>query len=194
MYEYNITKWENRKLNFWGIPKCANTSIKYCLLENKHKKDSLNKDRSIFYVKSSKWLHDRSISNYISKEDALSNGFKNFSVIRNPFHRFESMYKYNIRAKIYKEALSVDILLNIIELLNENVNMNFKTQYSFVSKDDKIIPILFKIENIEEIEQFLNSKLQILNKSYIENIEFSKSQISRIEKIFQKDFELYESK
>ena len=32
--KYNISKWDNLNVNYWGITKSGNTSIKFALLEN----------------------------------------------------------------------------------------------------------------------------------------------------------------
>ena len=55
--KYNISKWADLKINFWGIPKCGNTSVKYALLKKSGvdgKKDDVMK-----------WVHNHNAAVYI---------------------------------------------------------------------------------------------------------------------------------
>ena len=82
---YNIASIGN--CNFWGITKCGNTTIKYKLLK-KFRPDLLRKVNDVC-----RWVHHPDFMPYLTPAQANSNGKYNFTFIRNPIFRFESMYK-----------------------------------------------------------------------------------------------------
>lgn len=98
--KHNITAWSDYKLNYWAVPKCANTAIKACLAgrptNNEYSKE--------------KWVHNPTMLNYITDDEAFNNGFTNFSVIRHPYERFTSLFKdHGMKRpfkKIYNESNS----------------------------------------------------------------------------------------
>jgi len=194
--EFNITAWPEFGVNFWGIPKCGNTSVKIALY-------GIDKDRSViegkqnantFYRVNSKWVHELEVVNYIVPEEALENGLNNLTVIRNPLDRLNSQFFYNFRAKILKITY-VDQLLDHVEMTSElDRNMHFRSQKFFIAENSKLlVDKIFKLEHIQELENFLGIQIPITNQS-MAKLTFTKQQISRIKKLYKEDFDLYETR
>jgi len=86
--EHNIFTYPEFKLNYWAIPKCANTAVKLCLADPKGIPCIKQEN------KKHKWVHNPNrYGRSISLEDAMKNNYKNFTVTRHPYDRFISMYK-----------------------------------------------------------------------------------------------------
>lgn len=75
------------QFNFWAIPKCGNTTIKYQLLKA-FKPESLLENDSF-----DRWVHRTDLMDYITPQEALNNHKYNFTFIRDPIERFKSLYK-----------------------------------------------------------------------------------------------------
>jgi len=190
--QFNITTWPNKKLNFWGITKCANTTIKYALLDNIDiKPDTTHPNNHI---------HNPSNVKYISKEEALQNGFTNFTITRNPYDRCVSLYKdfilkrNNIKLKgikINRESInSFDAFVKIM-LLNESVQkeIHFRTQTSFISNNSNIcVDKIFDMYDTKNIENFIGSSLSTLNKS-LGDVALNKQNKKIIYNIYREDFD-----
>lgn len=73
--------------NFWSIPKCGNTTIKYRLLQE-FKPGSLQENDSF-----DRWVHRSDLMEYITPKEALNSDKYNFTFIRDPVVRFLSLYK-----------------------------------------------------------------------------------------------------
>lgn len=96
--KHNITEWAEHRLNYWAIPKCANTAIKACLA---------GKPTNNQYSRE-KWVHNPTNLNYISDRDAFANGYTNFSVIRHPYERFVSLFKDHGMQRPFKKIYNKD--------------------------------------------------------------------------------------
>lgn len=187
---YNITSWPDRHLNFWGITKCANTSIKKSLLgENINEFDP---EYSNFEV------HDVSKALYIDKSTALSNGFDNFTVVRNPYTRCVSMYKdfvlkrFNqnlIGFNINREGMTFDdFLKKIIIKSKDQDDIHLRSQTSFLKFEGSVaVDNIFKIEDIHPIEKFLDIHIPMINISKGE-ISLQDSHKSIIYDRYEQDF------
>lgn len=189
--QYNITTWPNKKLNFWGITKCANTSIKYALLENIDIKDDITHPNN--------HIHNPNNVRYISKEEALQNRFVNFSITRNPYDRCISLYKDFILkrndiklkgVKIDRESInSFDKFVETM-LCNENVRkeIHFRTQSSFLSFNSNIcVDNIFDMYDTKNIENFIKTPLTTLNKSP-GDITLNKKNKEIIFRLYEEDF------
>jgi hypothetical protein len=184
---YNITEWPD--INYWGITKAGNTSIKFALIEL-HKKKSI-KNSNLYKT----WVHSEHNGTYISKDQALTNGKINFTVIRNPYTRFESMWKdIKRRPDQFFKNKRIDTLEEFFDYLerteDEKRNVHFRSQSYFISDGVKILPDhVFDIEDKESINKFLNIKLEKHN-SINSPVKFTDNQISRIYSIYEKDFKI----
>ena len=103
--KFNISCWDEFKINYWGIPKCANTSTKASFFRL---------DESLIKQKNrQKIVHDPRHVKFISQEEALSNGYFNFSYIRHPYERFISMYRDQGLRRPLKKIFSIEDHKNI---------------------------------------------------------------------------------
>jgi hypothetical protein len=189
----NITSWKKARLNYWGIPKCGNTSIKYTLmmLDKNARLELINSDRPELVA------HSPSLVSYITMEEALSNGYTNFTVVRHPYERFISAVNYIIKDRridtIYdmpSHITNIDTLLDFIEdTPDESRDIHIRSQFSFISDSQERILVdkIFKLENIREIEQFIGSRVFHSNKSSGAR-KLSREQKKRIWCIYNKDF------
>lgn len=199
---FNISKWAAHNINYWGIPKCANTSVKHALIGSTNFKDyillkyktTLAINKYLLLKDTHKWVHDPLVCRYIDKKEALSNGLINITVIRNPIERFKSQFKYNLKFNLV-DATSIECLLNHIEQLDEESrNIHFKSQAYFITDTNSniITDYVFKTENIEYLEKFLAINIPKIN-TISGDIWLSHTQIQKIEDIYTKDFEIFES-
>jgi hypothetical protein len=192
---YNISKWDNLGLNYWGITKCGNTSIKYALIQTSKapiaysKKDKFGADS---------WVHNEDNASYIDIDTALSNGHRNFTVVRNPYDRFISMFKdtqrrhdHFFRKNRNVKIKTIDDLISFIENTPDEIReVHFRSQSSFISRHDVVLPeFVFDITNTVKIQEFLNVRMSHMNliKS---DTQLTPSQKKRIYDIYQKDFKL----
>jgi hypothetical protein len=188
---YNISEWETLKLNYWGITKSGNTAIKYAL----HEKADILKSRPINEF--TKWVHDRKNTVYISKECAMHNEFDNFTVVRHPVDRFKSMYK-DVKRRFkhfFPKRVRFDTIEDFIYYIESTTdrerNIHFKSQSYFITKDDEIVPKIYKLENLKPLEDYLKIIIRHINK--IDNeFDLTRQQVDRVRKIFSKDYEAFD--
>ena len=186
---YNITSWDTYNLNYWGVPKCANTSIKHSL--------SGNKIENPFSI--AKSIHKSNSINYITRQDALSNGFTNFSVVRNPYDRFLSLYKdwgtrRNNKELSFKIPVSFDYFLDytLDKFYNDDVSeTHFKSQtYWLANGADLLIENIFTTDKVVDFLKKYNVELVVSNKTKDIDVNLNKKQKSKIYKRYEKDFKL----
>ena len=192
----NITSWEKLNVNYWGIPKSGNSSVKKKLIESST--DIHEVDDSI-HTYDHHIYHSIAVCKYITKKEAISNGFTNFTLVRNPYNRFISMFKdlkrtgtdyFSIKEK---NVNTVDNLLHFIENTEtSNLNYHFRSQSSFVFVNGKIAAEkVFKLEEMKKLELFLNlGKFDIVNKIDAD-IVLTEKQKEKIYDIYHKDFKLF---
>jgi hypothetical protein len=178
------------KLNYWGIPKSGNTSLKICLLKSTDKRISRTGD--IYQA----WAHSEDNIKYITKEEAIENGYLNFTVVRDPYTRFESMLKDIKRRNGQffkgKKIETIEDFFNYLEKTEDNKrNVHFRSQSYFITKDNKLaLENVFKLENTEEIEHFINLKLEKYNSIFSNITQFTGIEKERIYKIYKNDFKI----
>lgn len=167
-FKYNITSWADERVNFWGIPKSGNTSVKTALLRedtNKNNSSVINQE-----------VHDINKILYIDKNTALTNGFKNFTLVRNPYERCISMYKDFVlkRPTHLIEGIDFDrtnmsfdkFLSEIIKVVEDTGDMHIRSQTSYLMQNNNIVvEHIFKIEEIYKLAQFLNLPITCINTS-----------------------------
>lgn len=182
--KYNISCWPDLKINYWGIPKCFNTSIKYALAEKSNKKLEKIDDTC-------KWIHQESLLHYIDRETALENNYINITLTRNPFDRFLSLCKDVQRRKSLGNKIgskySVDSVLNYIERTTEKKrDVHFRSQCYYICHGNKIIPDILAIEEFEDLIKTKVKKLNSIEKTII----LTDEQKKRVYNLFKNDFEL----
>lgn len=180
--KYNITVWPNLKINFWGIPKCGNTSMKYALLVNSGingKKDDVMK-----------WVHNHGGATYTDIKTAISNGYQNVTITRNPYDRFVSMYKDVLRRPNMFKLNSVKSVDSFIKVLNNKSvkDMHFKLQCEFIAPKNNIIPeIVLDLDTLDE--NFMNLNIQKYN-TINREVTLTNEQKQRVHELYRKDFDL----
>lgn len=188
---YNITHWPNHNLNYWGIPKCANTSVKYALM-----------DRDLDNINSKKpyaWIHNTGIQNYIDPSRAISNNCINFTLVRNPISRTLSLYrdivfKRNKKLSVAKK-FNIDgseTLHDFLDILEQNIDKNphFYPQSNFISNNNiLLVDNIFKLEEINQLEKFLQRDIPLTNATN-NKITFNSEHTKRIKNLYNTDFDL----
>lgn len=211
---FNISTFVNLKLNFWGIPKCGNTTVKHRLLsadnpvkaakhEAKHKGETNSHGNP-----HQGWVH--AVCHYITPTEAGQNGFKNFMVLRDPIPRVASMYanfalrperalksgsnkfKNQMQGLITKKG--VPTLLEFLHLINKFTdnerNIHYRSQHSYWLRNDIILINLDDVSSsIRQVHPSLSINEQ-LNKSTC-HLNYDKRTEDLIYQIFREDFDLF---
>ena len=86
----NIIHWPELNINYWGINKNATSTI---TLHLGQLVGDISKPSQEEVLQGVAWKTANK-NRYISSEQALSNGCKNFCVVRNPYNRFVSCYNH----------------------------------------------------------------------------------------------------
>ena len=156
--KYNISTFAKLQLNYWGIAKCGNTTVKYILLRasNPELFKRFDKDTVNMYNKRHQgWVHQKCI--YITPKEAKLNNFKNFTVLRDPVQRVYSMYSNGLirpervaasgSEKFKKDARKMFVnykpsMFEFLDLLehypDQDRNIHYRSQKSFCLFDDII--------------------------------------------------------
>jgi len=177
---YSIASIED--INFWALPKCGNTTIKYKLLElynpqiiNEYSSDNVDE-----------WVHGTKLMDYITSFDAMSNGKYNFTFVRNPIDRFVSMYKdfcctRNIIQSVH--GLSIDGFIGYLEnILKDEINANihFRKQSYFLEHFNG---------DIFDIDDYTSEKHNVRTMK----IELNTKQEERIKYLYSDDYKYFDS-
>ena len=98
---YNISSISG--YNFWQVPKCGTTTVKHEILK-RLKPEALQKIDEVCA-----WIHNIKEFTFLTPEQANSNENYNFTFIRNPRSRFESLFKdcclhRNLIPNLYKQS------------------------------------------------------------------------------------------
>jgi hypothetical protein len=189
------------QFNFWGIPKNANTSIKIALIDNNSNKPKIESTyfrrygvvKTIQYKEIERWVHEADASNYITKDEAISNGEFNFTVLRDPIDRFKSQLAYNRKLKSIKYSDISSVLSYLLETPNDSREEIFRSQYSYVEYENTIIPKLYSMEQLDKVEALINKKLPTVNTTNSSDYVLSHTDIDQLYQIYSKDFEIYKS-
>ena len=170
--KFVIYSFDDAKLNYWGITKCANISISRALEER---------------------FGEPSFPGPMQAKDS---DYYNFSVIREPVERFISMYKMNLERPelcYLKEPLSVDELLEHIQNTPDSErNVHFKSQSYFIAPQGVIIPELYRVDALNTLEQTLGVEIPYLNKSSTEKtVDLTENQLNTIRETFRADIDIW---
>ena len=183
--QYNITQWDDYKLNYWAIPKCANTAIKTALSNLQYKE-------KMVYSKV-KWVHNPDNVMYIDRETAKQNNYYNFSVTRHPYERFISLYKdQGLRRPMFKNIknISIDVFLENLEQYNLDKDPHTRLQTEYIFDDNKLL--VDKVMDISEAKKYLQSfniELNYANKTQELDISLNDAQKQKVYNIYKEDFE-----
>ena len=188
--QYNISVWPTKKVNFWGVTKCGNTSVKTALIGDKK---MISSDMYSVNVNA----HNPCYARYVNKNTALTNNNRNFTLVRNPYDRCLSMYKDfvlkrpNHRIKHHNVSrinMTFDDFLQQI-LTNIEDDVHTRSQTSFLLHNGVLaVNNIFKLENIKPLESFLDIKLPHLNKTK-GNVHLSDTHKVLIYEKYKKDFD-----
>ena len=176
--------WYKKKLVFIHIPKCGGTSIE----------NTLNQGEQGYlwgYIeKTNKQLNfkgELQHLNFLGYKNYLENykSFNYFTVVRNPFDRAISFYKYIlIKDKNLKNRLKIDKNISFNEFLkkiNDNDEITFKDQSFFLKDENSKINEKIKILKLENLD--INF-YKLLNE---QKIKFNKIRKNNISKKFNLD-------
>ena len=196
----------SKKFIFFHVPKCGGESITSALSNSSTFIDlefgSTNFGVNLvnlFRPRYKVWKHS-SASDIKKKIPEIFDQYKKFSIIRNPYSRAGSLYKYfkmhpNHGAHKKYDLFSFDNFLNCNEIKNDNYIT--KPISSFLDVDVSSIKLI-KLEKIKnEWNDLLHwlglppCKLNHRNKSNKTDIIFTKDNCLKIEELYLKDFELF---
>jgi hypothetical protein len=189
--KYNISIWEQHQLNYWAVTKCANTAIKVALSGY-----NINPSKINHKVK---WVHNPDNVIYTDRETALSNGYRNFSVIRHPYDRFISLYKdQGLRRPLFKnlEDNSLDIFLNKIletQFDDNDSDPHVRSITSYLCDENKNILVddVVKLNKAKSYLENKNLKLNVFNKTEEIKIELTDKQKEKIYNRYEADFIIF---
>ena len=176
---------DRAKYNFIHINKCGGTSV-YTALGQKYK------------------LHDLAIERKIQIGNAWGNAF-NFSIVRNPYARLISLYRYQVHKGYIANTVDTDFETWLIKLFlqpieNENKKWRmYLTQCAWIMFDNKFL--LDRVYKLEELPLFWNEILSNCKKSYRplkrlnslatnEDYNLTSNEQNIINKVFAHDFEV----
>ena len=221
----NIFNKEFFDLKFVHIPKNAGTSIENSVLKHNIKwgfRDWTKKEHNKFienswnsFKKKGKWWNISTNNTYKNNKgcypwhappdelgrDIYKKDDDLFCVVRNPYNKIISAYKYSYGKKATKEGLNKFIKEKLSDF-NKNERWNgchILPQYKYTHGNIKCEHIL-KFENLDNDFDKLNKKHQILNikldknnksKSKLNIDDLTQESKDLIYKVYKKDFELF---
>jgi hypothetical protein len=153
---YNITAWPKLNVNYVGITKCMNTSMKAALMEASGydlKIDNPDHDNA--------FIHRGKDAEYIDKEEANRNGFKTFTIVRDPHSRAESLYLDFMIKRFDKlgigRRLSWPEFINHICLTTDapRTDIHIRSQHSFIKDLDDVFVI--HLETYKKQKKYLEA-------------------------------------
>ena len=175
-------------IHYLAIPKCANTTLKICILCSLEILD-IEKEKQI--LKCPELIHKIS-RQYIIDHKVIKKNLIEFAIIRDPIDRFKSFYK----DKILGSGWSPKIKKEFIETYNLSTNNNidedieklcmipdsrseihFRSQY-YIINQSKLTknPKIFNIDNFDFVKNFLYSIITDKHNKVLKNLyNFQKS-------------------
>jgi len=193
-----ITHWPELNINYWAIHKNATSSIMAHLV-------SITSDIDVAEFNRSDDMQAKHIvreqQRYIDKNDALTNGCKNLTVVRDPFDRLESCYKMfkhplNETHKVgaskagFKVDWNEEDFLNYIELhftKNLRGNKHFAKQISFIHNADNMDYIV-KLEQLNEQWPLEDKPTFTLNKTTNQTTSLDRQ---RVRDLYEEDYRIF---
>jgi hypothetical protein len=194
---YQLTSFDNLKLNYQKIPKCATTSMLKILIE-------ADKRKSV----PENLVHNEHQVKYITLKEANTNGYKTFTIVRNPIDRAVSMYiDHFFKRKNLGVGGSKDFVSEITKLKSnpdfstfldilsrypdEDKDAHFKSQNYYCKANNLII---LKLEEVKDTISQIHPRLTFnikLHTTNSKNLTVSTENILSIMHTFSTDFEIY---
>lgn len=197
----NITTWPELGINFWGINKNASSSFRTHFMATVHNDNSIitkSNDRELFDSA------NRTMDRLITPTTAHNNQLINICIVRSPYSRFKSIYKYfqNPLCSLQKKAIQHSNLskqMNIddfidslaIELIAGTVNKHACPQHYFIDSITKIDHVV-KLEQLETTWPISSSLLPTytVNQNKM-NIILNNKQKNLINHLYKDDFKIF---
>ena len=194
--KHNITEWPKSRLNFWGIPKCANTAVKAALYEKEYGRPISDWRR----------VHEVRVSRYISRGAAFCNGYENFSVVRHPYGRVASLYRdFGLRRPEHVQqrfAVSKRSLKDLDRFLDicirgsddtPDTDVHFRSMASFLCTLDGRLAVggICDVKDLHLLSAEYGLQVRALNVSDKAEVSLNDNQKEIIQRRYAKDFELF---
>jgi len=213
---YNISQFPKLQVNYWGIPKCANTTLKYILLRTENptlveqfdrKKE--NRAVNIDGNPNRGWVHQK--CHYITPVQASQNGFTNFTALRDPVQRAYSMHGNSLSrparvsasgSNAFKQTITrlfqkhqnrpslIEFLKIVGQFSDEDRNIHYRSQKSYCLVDD-----IIKLD-----VEMLSSTIQHVHPSLVVDVRLNVSTkhptpdsatLQQIHEVFSEDFKIW---
>jgi hypothetical protein len=201
-----------KKLGFIHIPKNGGTTMSKLFYNNLSIGDYLiggyKSEVNLSYFEKkfqiSKHTSLKQLSDLGYLKDDLNN-FSWFALIREPISRVKSVYKYCRKySELYKNFKKFNNINDFIRsdffFTSNGLGNIFAPQVQFINCNKKINLSLIKLEDTTKIKEYLINfrinydikELENVTKTN-ENLLISKENIRRVEKKYQKDFQIYKN-
>lgn len=180
--DYNISVWDEYQLNYWAIPKCANTAIKVAL-----SRFDANPNKPGSKVK---WVHNPDNVNYVSRDMALNNGYKNFTVIRHPYDRVISLYKdFGIRRPWFSPNIAID---DFIMRAQNKQDPHTRSMSNYLFKQDQLlVDDVVLLDNAQDYLKQYKLTLNVFNTTGPTDIVLTDLQKELIYNWYREDFKRF---
>lgn len=195
----NITHWPELGINYWGINKNATSTI---TLHFGQLVGDIPKPTDYQIHQGLAWKISPNQDRYISADEALNNGYKNFCVIRNPYNRFVSCYNHlanpihdaqkqtQHKARFDTSWTPNDFMEHIAKTFKtgKRINKHWRKQIDFVGDLSKFNIVI----KLEELNKSWKDQLNCPAPSILSNpsshhkLQFDHK---RLYEIYQNDFE-----
>ena len=156
----NITHWPELGINYWGINKNATSTI---TLHFGQLVGDIPKPTEDQIHQGVAWKISQNQDRYISSDEALNNGYKNFCVIRNPYDRFVSCYNHfanpihdvqkqtQRKARFNNSWTPNDFMEHIAKTFEtgRKINKHWRKQIAFIGDLSKF-NVVIKIEELNQ--------------------------------------------
>jgi len=154
----------DKKFVFMALKKCGSVTLHKTVLDSLGYKDLSGKNINRVIRNDLAWTGDK-------HEIAELVDYIKISWVRNPFDRLVSGWMHRVRnnndAKGYgisPKASFEDFINHICSVEDENLNVHFRQQTSFIAIQGKLVPdILIHLENLQEEWEQLRSKFNWLS-------------------------------
>lgn len=170
------------------------TSVYHTNIENIHPVKLARKEKSNNLIR---FMHlsQSEGSCILKKLDLNLDDFVEIVVVRNPYERIISYYNFIL----YRKYNNINQLLDAIELNQVDPTLHWRNQLDYIKNPITRNLKIFKYENLNHCEEFLQTilntteklpKLNVTKKQLVNDLDLDTKQ--RIYEMFQEEFELLE--